>query len=173
MNALNIFISTQKKVKLMNGKLKPEKKSFKTYLWLLFFIVIFFAMLTFFIIGLINLKIEYIFMGGTSTIGTAYILLITPYLQNPNNYELKIENENSFEGFHLYYKNKEVSIKYKVDKEGKFLFENNNNKLSTISYMDNTKMSNFTKYRIINYFSNWLKNKDFLSKEVTVTFEKI
>ena len=83
------------------------------------------------------------------------------------------KNENSFEGFELYYKKKRIDIKFSVDKEGKFKWANNNSKLKCVSYYDGTKMSNFTRYRIINYFSSWLLENDYLSKDVTVTFEKI
>lgn len=40
-------------------------------------------------------------------------------------------------------------------------------------YDDGSKMSNFTKYRIINYFTAWLLDNDYLSKEVTTTFEEL
>ena len=59
------------------------------------------------------------------------------------------------------------------DKYGKFKWSNNNAKLKCVSYFDGTKMSNFTKYRIINYFSAWLLENDYLSKEVSVTFESL
>ena len=102
-----------------------------------------------------------------------YLLLISAYTQNSNNYYIKTKKEDSFEGFELYYKKKKVELNFCIDKEGKFKWANNNFKLKCISYFDGTNMSNFTKYRIINYFSSWLVENDYLSKDVSVTFESL
>ena len=56
---------------------------------------------------------------------------------------------------------------------GKFLFADNMNKLNCISYDDGSKMSNFTKYRVLNYFSKWLMTNQLLSDDTTATFEKL
>ena len=47
---------------------------------------------------------------------------------------------------------------------------NNESKLSCISYADGSKMSNFVKYKIINYFTKWLNDNNLLSSETTITF---
>lgn len=44
-------------------------------------------------------------------------------------------------------------------------------KKDCISYADGTKMSNVVKYKIINYLSMWLKSKNLLSDEVTLSIE--
>ena len=54
-----------------------------------------------------------------------YIILINPYTQNKNNYYIEFESENSLANFRLYYKNKLVNIKYKIDNNGKIAFANN------------------------------------------------
>ena len=66
-----------------------------------------------------------------------------------------------------------MDIKYEIDKVGKIKFANNEHKLSCISYADGSKMSNFTKYRIINYFTKWLSEYKLLSDEVTITHEEL
>ena len=68
---------------------------------------------------------------------------------------------------------KRINLKFYIDNEGKFKWANNNSKLKCISYFVGTKMRNFTKYRIINYFSAWLLENDYLSKDVSVTFESL
>lgn len=56
---------------------------------------------------------------------------------------------------------------------GKIAFSNNSSKLSCIEYADGTRMSNFVKYKIINYFSKWLNDNNLLSSEITTTFEQL
>lgn len=167
------IIGTNIGIKLMNGKIKPKKKGIKTYITIIIFTLLLIAFFIVLLYGLINFNIEYILWGSISTLATGYILLISAYTQNSNNYYIKFKNQNSFEGIELYYKKKQINLKFLVDQEGKFKWANNNSKLKCVSYFDGSHMSNFTKYRIINYFSAWLLENDYLSKEVTVTFEKI
>jgi len=54
--------------------------------------------------------------------------MISPYTQNPNNYDIEFKDENTLAGFKLYYKSKLVNVLYKVDKYGKIAFADNNNK---------------------------------------------
>ena len=75
------------------------------------------------------------------------------------------------EGFELYYKNKKVNVDYKLDEKGKIMFNNNIKKKDCISYADGSKMSNVIKFKIINYFSMWLKSKNLLSEHVTLSIE--
>lgn len=160
-------------IKLMNGKIKPKKRSIKTSIVIIIFILLLIIFSITFLYGLINLNIEYMFFCGISVWGISYLLLISAYTQNSNNYYIKVKAENSFEGFELYYKQRKVELKFDVDEEGKFRWSNDKSKLKCISYSDGTNMSNFTKYRIINYFSSWLLENDYLSKDVSVTFEEL
>ncbi len=99
--------------------------------------------------------------------------------QNKNDYYIEFESENSLANFKLYYKNKLVNIKYKIDNNGKIAFAYNNSKLDCISYADadadadadGTKMSKLTKFRIINYFTKWLNDNHLMSEEITTTLE--
>lgn len=99
--------------------------------------------------------------------------LVSPYFQNAKNYYIEFEKEDSLNNFQLYYKNKKIKIEYKIDLKGKIAFLNNERKLQCISYDDGSKMSNFTKYKIINYFTKWLSDNHLLSNEVNTTFEEL
>ncbi len=111
------------------------------------------------------------FAFGFGTFSVGYILAITPYTQNPNNFYIEFPNENSLAGFRLNYKGKQVAVKYAIDNNGKIAFADNNHKLNCISYADGTNMSNLTKYKIINYFTKWLQENNLLSTNVTTVFE--
>ena len=170
---MNTVIGTNIGIKLINGKIKPKKRSFKTSIVLIIFTLLLIIFSVAFLYGIINMNIEYIFFCGLTVWGITYLLLISAYTQNSNNYYIKVKAENSFEGFELYYKQRKVELKFDVDEEGKFRWSNDKSKLKCISYSDGTNMSNFTKYRIINYFSSWLLENDYLSKDVSVTFEEL
>lgn len=159
-------------IKLVNGKFKPKfGKGAIIGIIIMFLLLI--ASLIGFIYGLLNLDVEFILMCGCGLFGFGYLLLISPYTQNSKNYYIEFESENSLAGFKLSYKNKQVSIQYKIDNNGKIAFSNNNSKLSCISYSDGSKMSNLTKYKIINYFTKWLNDNGLMSNEITSTFEQL
>lgn len=159
-------------IKLVNGRMKP-KFNIGTFLGI---IVMFFILIGFvigFIYGLLSLNLEIIFMCSLGAFGTGYIVLINPYTQNSKNYYIAFESENSLNGFKLSYKNKLVTIQYKIDNEGKIAFVNNASKLSCVSYADGSKMKNFTKYKIINYFTKWLNDNGLMSDEITISLEEL
>ena len=173
MSIIGNIVGASMGINLINGKIKPRKKGIKTYIGLAFLVLLFLMFIVALIWGLISRNFEFILFSSIGILSFGYLLLISPYTQNSNNYYIKVKNSNSFEGFELYYKQKKIDIKFSTDQEGKFKWANNNSKLECISYSDNTKMNNFTKYRIINYFSAWLLDNDYLSKDVTITFEKL
>lgn len=159
-------------IKLVNGKIKPKFGK-----WAIIGIIIMFllliASLIGFIYGLLSFDFEFIFMCACGLFGFGYLLLISPYTQSSKNYYIEFESENSLDNFKLNYKNKLVAIKYKIDNNGKIAFSNNSSKLSCISYADGSKMSNITKYKIINYFTKWLNDNGLMSNEITSTFEQL
>lgn len=159
-------------IKLINGKIKPKfGKSAIIGIIIIFLLLI--ASLIGFIYGLLNIDVEFIVMCSCGLFVFGYSLLISPYTQNSKNYYIEFESENSLNNFKLNYKNKLVAIQYKIDNNGKIAFLNNNSKLSCISYADGSKMSNLTKYKIINYFAKWLNDNELISNEITTTFEKL
>lgn len=159
-------------IKLINGKIKP-KFGKGAIIGIIIMFLLLFASLIGFIYGLLNFDVELIFGGACGLFGFGYLLLISPYTQNSKNYYIEFESENSLNNFKLNYKNKLVAIQYKIDNNGKIAFLNNNSKLSYISYADGSKMSNLTKYKIINYFTKWLNDNDLMSSEITSTFEQL
>lgn len=159
-------------IKLVNGKIKPKfgkRAIISIGIMILFFI----AFLIGFIYGMLNFDVEFIVMCLCGIFGFGYLLLVSPYIQNSNNYYIEFESENLLNNFKLNYKNKLVAIQYKIDNNGKIAFSNNNSKLSCISYADGSKMSNFTKYKIINYFTKWLNDNGLISSEIKTTFEQL
>ena len=157
-------------VKLVNGKFKP-KFGKKAIISLIILVILFFGFVAFLIYGIKIGNFEYIIMPLLGILALGYIFLISPYFQNSNNYYIEFQNEHVLSGFKLMYKGKLVRVNYIVANDGRIAFADNLNKTKCISYFDGTKMSNFTKYRIINYFSKWLSENNLLSDSVTVSYE--
>ena len=103
---MDIITGTSIGIKLMNGKIKPKKRSVKTSIVIIIFILLLIIFSITFLYGLINLNIEYMFFCGITIWGISYLLLISAYTQNSNNYYIKVKTDDSFEWFELYYKKK-------------------------------------------------------------------
>ena len=58
-------------------------------------ILVFIGCIGVFFYGLINMNFECIIMSAVGIFSFGYLLLISPYLQNSNDYYMKFENENS------------------------------------------------------------------------------
>ena len=157
---------------IQDGNIKVKRPIFiMVVLFILFICLIGCTILL--ISGLLSIRIDNVIYGLVGIFAFGYILLISPYIQNSNNYLIRFKSKSSFSDFELFYKNKLVVFNYKIGKDGKFAFSNNDNKLNCVSYAHGSKMSNFVKYRVINYFSVWLENNNLLSSEVTQSFEEL
>ena len=170
-NILGSAVESALVAKALNGKIRP-KFGVMAFIGCMFIIILFLGSIAGLVYGIIVGDLEPIIMCLIGVLASIYLILITPYFQRSKNYYIEFPN-NSLDGFKLFYKGKQVSIKYIIDKEGKIAFANNKSKLSCVSYANGTKISNFTKYRIINYFTKWLHDNNLLSKDVTSTFEKL
>lgn len=161
--------------KLVNGKIKPRysKGAVISNILLDIGLVAAIVALIYQLLNIDSADGEFLIALIAGIPAIAYIILISPYHQNPNNYYIEFVAEDVLEGFKLFYKNKLVKIDYKVDEKGKIAFKENEHKLNCISYADNSRMSNFTRYRIINYFSKWLNDNNLMSDEITTTFEEL
>lgn len=157
-------------VKTVNGRIKP-KFGKKAIVGIFFMILLCLATLVGFVFALINGSSEWIIMCGIGFAAFIYLFLISPYTQNSRNYQIEFLSDNSLNGFNLFYKNKAVIVKYKLDNQGKFAFANDAKKLDCILYADGSKMGNFTKYRILNYFGKWLHDNGLMSAKITTSFE--
>lgn len=169
MDFKNIVLSFSN-AKLASGKFRPKFNKFSIVVTVLLFILLGGTSIGL-IYALLSLNLDLILTCGCGIFGLTYIILINPYTQNKNNYYIEFESENSLANFRLYYKNKLVNIKYKIDNNGKIAFANNESKLSCVSYADGTKMSKLTKFRVMNYFIKWLNDYNLMSDEITTTFE--
>lgn len=159
-------------MKLVNSKFKPKYGS-SGIVFVIFVPTITLIFLGVLIYGIMNMDIEMIAVPSITIFCLGYIMFISPYFQSSKNYYIKFESEDSLNNFELFYKNKKVNVQYKIAHDGKIAFLKNNNKLECLSYHDGSKMSTFTKYKIINYFTKWLSDNKLLSNEVATTFEKI
>lgn len=159
-------------IKLVNGKIKP-KQGIGAKLGITIMVILLLVAIVGLIYTIFNFNSELFVCCLLGIFCLVYLLLISPYTQKSDNYYIEFQNENSVVGFKLYYKGKLVNIQYKVDKEGKIAFANNQKKLNCISYADGSKMSNLEKYRVLNYFGKWLQDNKLFSSEITVTFEEI
>ena len=155
----------------LSGRLKP-KFGAKAIIALILMILFFIGMIVALVYGIIIGDFKLIFPGIIGSFAFAYILLISPYTQSSRNYFIEFPDRKKLDGFKLSYKGKPVNVRYRIDDKGKFAWAENLNKLGCLSYADGSKMSNFTKYKVMNYFTRWLHDNDLLSDEVRVSFEK-
>lgn len=157
-------------ISLVNGKIKP-KYGISNIIGSIILILLDMLFIYLLINGILDINLEFIVYPTIGVIVCTYMILIIPILQKPNNFYIKFKDIHTLEGFELYYKKRKVNVDYKLDAKGKILFNNNLKKKDCISYADGTKMSNVVKYKIINYLSMWLKSKNLLSDEVTLSIE--
>jgi len=158
--------------KELSGKLKPKfgaKGIISTIICILMFLCAIVAL----VFGVISEDFDLFIIGVLWLLAMPYVLWINPYLQRSKNYYIDFPNENSLEGFRLFYKGKQVDVKCKIAQDGKIAYANDSSKLRCVSYTDGSHMRNITKYRITNYFTRWLHDNNLLSDEVTVTFEEL
>jgi len=157
-------------MKLVNGKFKPKVGKSSIFA-VIFFILMFIGCAFAFVYNIINFNLRLIILCGGGMYGIIYMLLISHVLQPAKNYYITFQSEESLEGFELLYKDKKVNILYTVDAQGKIMFADNAKKTNCVSYADGSKMSKMTKYRIVNYFAQWLIENNLMSDEVTVSLE--
>lgn len=161
-------------VEMLNGRMHPNRINKPSkIIAAIFLALVFCGGILLFIVGIIGLDLELILISVIGIIAFVYLFLISPYGQKVSDYNIRFKSRDSLADFTLTYKGKEVAFLYKIDKDGKIMFSDNAHKLNCVSYRDGSKMSNFTKYRIMNFFSKWLMDNKLLSDNVTVTFEKL
>ncbi len=84
-----------------------------------------------------------------------YVSYIT-FAQKKSDYRFEFAKEKGLRDMKLFYKDKEVKLDYRLDKNGKFMW-NSNKEINDISYADGSRMSlYFTKYRILNFVNAFL-----------------
>ena len=156
-------------LKNLNGKTLLELKKSKSAKGGIIALVLMYGLgLTCLVIGLIDSVLDMILAGSFLLFCLSYLLYLSPLFQRSKNYTIDFVDLGNFT---LYYKGREVNIKYKLDEEGKFLFLDDSNKHRCISYADGSRMSSTKQYRIMNYFSKWLQDYDLMSKHTTFSLE--
>lgn len=158
-------------IKLINGKIKPKFEKSAVIVICIMVLLLLGAIIGFIYTCFFSFEFELFLFSLLTIPSIIYLLLISPYTQNSNNYYIEFQNENELTNFKLFYKKKLVNINYKITNDGKLAFSDDSSKLSCIGYSNGDKISDFTKHRIINYFTRWLSDNDLLSDDVTTTFE--
>jgi len=110
-----------------------------------------------------NSDIRILLLSGILIPILDYLMLLSPYQQYIEKYRIEFANENTLDGFKLFYRSKEVNLLYEIDDNGRIMLKKDN-KLNYISYADGSRMSRLTKCRIINYFKAWLKDNNLISE---------
>lgn len=97
------------------------------------------------------------------------VYLISMAGQNAGNYRFEFVPDQGLKNFKLYYKDIEIAIDYKLDKEGRFMWGDYRSRAKCITYADERKadllFNNFTKYRIMNYMSGLFEQNNLMSKK--------
>lgn len=161
-NLVGVAVGT----KLINNKLKPSKSKSSRVFGILFFLVC--------IVGGIMLGLHSLVVGDYQTviisvvgvIAFSYGLALAPVCVK--DVEVGITKEKDIVVTH---KGKEVQVDLKKDSKGKYLFANPTKKHLCVRYADNSHISNFNRYRIVNYLASALMDNDLLSDEVKLTLE--
>ena len=166
------YVVSYEVAKAISGKFKPNlKDKRKAYIALTIMAVFGFVLFAMGVGTMFSGDIGsglMLFVGGFAFV---YLICLSPWTQNPNNYRFEINEGEPIEALRVYYKGKLVSIDFVVDEDGKVRFASNESKHSCVRWADGTHMSQFTTYRIINVFMKHMADINMLSDSVTVTFE--
>lgn len=82
-----------------------------------------------------------------------YVSFIT-FIQKSSDYTFEFVPEAGLKGFKVYYKEKELKLEYKLDRNGRFMWENEKKPFTCIGYADNSTMNKYiTKYRVLNHIN--------------------
>jgi len=80
-----------------------------------------------------------------------YVPFIT-FAQSKKDYRFDFVKGKGLRDFKFYYKDKEVKLDYRLDRHGRFMWEDNRKPINNIGYADGSRMNLYiTRYRIMNY----------------------
>ena len=86
-----------------------------------------------------------------------YVPLIT-FAQKKSDYRFEFRDEKGLRDFKLYYKDKELKLDYRLDRTGRFMWDDNRKSINNISYADGSRMNTvYTKYRILNFVNSFME----------------
>jgi len=82
-----------------------------------------------------------------------YVAFIT-FIQKSSDYRFEFVPEAGLKDFKVFYKEKELKLDYKLDKNGRFMWENEKKPFTCIGYADDSSMNKYiTKYRVLNHIN--------------------
>lgn len=166
------YIVNYAMAKAISGKYKPnlkdKRKAYISLAIMLLLAVILFAMAIKALSGGTIVNALLLFFGAFACL---YLIGISPWAQNPNNYRFEIEEGEPIQNLRIYYKGKPVEIDFVVGEDGKIRFADEKNKHSCVRWADGSKMSQFAAYRLANVFAKHMADIDLLSEGTKATFE--
>ena len=86
-----------------------------------------------------------------------YVPLIT-FAQKKSDYRFEFQDKKGLRDLKLYYKEKEVKLDYRLDRTGRFMWDDTRKSINNISYADGSRMNTvYTKYRILNFVNSYME----------------
>lgn len=166
MGVFESFVGAKVAKKSVSGKMKVRKPS--GIAAALSIICFGFSILVLLMYGIIKeAELELGIAVVCGIFGFGYIILINPLLQSKKNYRIFVNGGE----IQISYKNRPVLFKYHIDPEGRIAFVDDYNKINCVSYADGSRMGKVTKFRIVNYLTMWLQQRDCLSDSTRYTIE--
>ena len=96
-----------------------------------------------------------------------YVGFIAFPFQKSSSYSFEFMEGAGLQKMKVFYKGKELELKYKLDKTGRFMWEDNRRRAACIAYADGSSMNSwFVKYRVLNYMNGFLSQNHLMSKEI-------
>lgn len=82
-----------------------------------------------------------------------YVAVIT-FGQKKESYKFVFVPNSGLKEFKVFYKENELKLEYRLDKNGRFMWADSKKPINCISYADGSRMNKYiTKYRILNYIN--------------------
>lgn len=86
-----------------------------------------------------------------------YIISMT-FGQKSSDYKFEFKSNSGLSGMRIFYREKELKLEYRLDKNGKFMWADSKKEANCISYADGSKMNKYIiKYRILNYINVFME----------------
>ena len=86
-----------------------------------------------------------------------YVPAIT-FAQKKSSYRFEFKENKGLQDFKVYYKDRELKLDYRLDKNGRFMWQDAKKEINNICYADGGRMDTyFTRYRILNYINSYME----------------
>lgn len=102
------------------------------------------------------MKQEYGYAGGIVAF-MIYVPYIT-FAQKKSEYRFEFAPGRGLRDMKVYYRGNEIRIDHRLDRNGRFMWENTRKEINNIGYADGSRMSvYFTRYRVFNFVNAFLE----------------